>query len=118
MRALLAAEGEPAITRSEAERLMRRLIRQAQLPQPKSNVKVAGYEVDFLWPKQRVIVEVDGYRFHSHRSAFERDHRKDLALQEAGYLVIRITWRQLEDEPLAVIAHVARALDRRARGHG
>ena len=47
-----------------------------------------------------------------------RDHRKDLALQEAGYLVIRITWRQLEHEPLAVIAHIARALDRRARARG
>ena len=115
MRAYLRSEQGPAMTRSEAEREVRRLTRAARLPQPKANARVAGYEVDFLWPEQRVILEVDGYRYHGHRRAFERDRRKDMALVDAGYLVIRITWRQLTEEPFAVIAHIARALDRAAR---
>jgi very-short-patch-repair endonuclease len=40
-----------------------------------------------------------------------------MALRDAGYTVIRITGRQLKDEPLLVIAHIARALDRATRTH-
>ncbi|MBV9917552.1 MAG: hypothetical protein JO153_13690, partial [Solirubrobacterales bacterium] len=54
--------------------------------------------------------EVDGYQFQSHRRAFERDRRKDQALVAAGYLVVRVTWLQLRDEPLMVAATVAGAL--------
>jgi hypothetical protein len=93
MRAFLRSEGGPALTRSEAERRMRRLLREARLAQPKANIRAAGYSVDFLWAGQRVIVEVDGYKYHGHRRAFERDRRKDMALRDGGYEVIRITWR-------------------------
>ena len=74
--------------------------------------------MDFLWPDERVVVELDGYEFHKSRRAFERDRRKDMALHDAGYHVIRITGRQLKEEPLLVVAHIARALDRATRGHG
>lgn len=118
MRAFLGSEREPEITRSKLERACRRLLKKAGLQQPKANARAAGYEVDFLWPEERVILEVDGYRYHGHRRAFEWDRRKDMALADAGYLVIRITWRQLTEEPFAVIAHIARALDRAARTSG
>jgi very-short-patch-repair endonuclease len=71
---------------------------------------VAGFEVDFFWPQARLVVEVDGYRVHGHRAAFERDRRKGLALVAAGYRVIRITWIQLVHEPVLVAAQLARAL--------
>lgn len=118
MRALLKAEGQPGITRSEAERILRRMIRHAHLPQPRTNVKIGRYEADFVWAAERVVLEVDSWGFHGTRRAFERDRRKDLALQAAGYQVIRITATQLTDEPLAVIAQLARALDRAARARG
>lgn len=115
MRRFLAHEGGPAITRSTAERRFRTLLRQAELPQPQSNWRAAGYEVDFLWEAERVVLEVDGWRFHGHRRAFERDRKKDMVLRDAGYLVIRVTWRQFTEQPLVVIAHVARILDRSRR---
>jgi very-short-patch-repair endonuclease len=115
MRAFLRHEGGPVLTRSGGERRMRRLLRAAGLPMPLVNARVEGWEVDFLWPGQRVVVEVDGYPFHAHRRAFERDRRKDLALANAGYHVIRITVRQLLDEPLAVVASIARLLERAGR---
>lgn len=114
VRAILNRDGGPALTRSKAERIMLKLARSAQLHPPIANTTVAGVSVDFLWPEHRVIVEVDGYQFHGHRVAFERDHRKDLVLDAAGYHVIRITWRQLLYEPFVVVAQIARALDRRA----
>jgi very-short-patch-repair endonuclease len=118
LRALLRAEVDPGITRSEGERILRRYLRAARLSQPKTNRKVAGVEVDFLWPAERVVVELDSYPFHSHRKAFEWDRRKDMILRDAGYEVIRITGSQLKHEPLLVIAHIARALDRAARRQG
>jgi very-short-patch-repair endonuclease len=110
LNAELRREGGPAWTRLEGERRMKLLIRQAQLPPPVVNVKVAGYAADFLWPAERLIVEVDGYRFHGHRQVFERDRRRHAAHVLAGYRVIRITWRRLTGEPLAVAAIIAGAL--------
>ena len=101
---------EPRLTRSEAERRLVKLIRAARLPTPTTNVRVAGWEVDAFWPRHRLIVEVDGYAYHGNRAAFERDRRKDAALIAAGYRVVRITWRQISDEPHATVALLARLL--------
>jgi very-short-patch-repair endonuclease len=105
-----AIRTDAAFTRSEAERRAIELVRAARLPTPEANTRVNGYEVDFVWHEQRLIVEVDGYAFHSSRSSFERDRRRDRDLQAHSYRVIRLTWRQLIEEPEAVIAAVATAL--------
>ena len=46
-------------------------------------------EVDFLCRSPRIAVELDGYFHFQDQSAYRRDRRKDLALQQAGYLVLR-----------------------------
>ncbi len=101
---------EARLTRSEAERRLLDLIRRAQLPLPETNVRVLGHEVDALWRAQRLIVEIDGFDAHGTRAAFERDRARDARLVAAGYRVIRITWRQLHDEPARTIAQLATAL--------
>jgi very-short-patch-repair endonuclease len=110
LRWLLDLKGDPAATRSEAERRLLKLIRAADLSSPEVNARVGHYEVDFLWREQRIVVEVDGFRFHSSRAAFERDRQRDAALAAGGYTVIRVTWRQLVDAPEAVVARIAAAL--------
>ena len=110
MRAFLRRETESGYTRSGAERMMRRLLRAGRLPPALCNAPVAGYRADFLWPDQRLIVEVDSFQFHGHRRAFERDRRKDQVLLAAGYRVLRVTWLQLRDEPIAVAVAIAAAL--------
>ena len=85
-------------------------MRAARLPVPESNVVVGQYEVDFLWRTERVIVEVDGYAFHSSRGAFERDRRRIVDLEAAGFHVLPLTWRQIVEERETVIARIARAL--------
>jgi very-short-patch-repair endonuclease len=115
VRAILGQPGGPKRTRSGGERAMLRLVRAARLPVPLTDHPVVGYEADFFWPEHRLIVEVDGYDVHSHRAAFERDHRRDTVHRDAGYEVLRFTGRQLEREPLYVVAVIARALDRRTR---
>jgi very-short-patch-repair endonuclease len=114
LRALLARDGGPALTRSEAESRFLTLVRTAQLGRPEANAFVQGSEVDFLWRAERVVVEVDGRAFHSSSGAFERDRRRDALFAAAGFLVIRVTWRQLSMEPEALLVRLARALATRS----
>jgi very-short-patch-repair endonuclease len=86
----------------------------AGLPRPECDASVARFRVDFHWPAHRLVAEVDGWQFHGHRLAFERDRVRDAELQLLGYTVLRFTWRQLRDDPAAVAARVARFLSRRA----
>jgi very-short-patch-repair endonuclease len=109
LRGLIEAHAS-GYTRSKAERAMRKLARAAGLPEPRVNVQLHGYLVDFLWTSEHLVVEVDGYGFHSHRRAFEADRKRDATHVAAGYRVIRVTWLQLEHEPFAVVAHIAGAL--------
>jgi len=86
------------------------LIRKARLREPEVNVVVRGYEVDLLWRAERLVVEVDGFAFHSSRTAFEADRRRDAVLAAAGFRVVRVTWAQLAQEPEALLARIAQAL--------
>ena len=106
---------DPALTRSVAEERLQKLIRAADLPQPETNVRVAGLEVDCHWPEHGLVVEVDGFAYHGSAAAFERDRSRDRQLTASGRAVIRVTWRQLDNEPLAVIAQLALALARPPR---
>ena len=58
----------------------------------------------------RTNARVNGYRYHRTRQAFERDRRKDAALQAAGYRVVRITWSRLTNEPHSVSAQLGALL--------
>jgi very-short-patch-repair endonuclease len=107
----LADPGRPTTeTRSGGEEALLAMIRRANLPAPEVNAKVGSYTADFLWPTEKVIVELDGYDYHRGRAAFERDHQRDAEHQRMGYLVIRITGRQLAREPEAILVRIATAL--------
>jgi very-short-patch-repair endonuclease len=110
LRKLLDDDGRLALTRSEAEERFLALIRKAELDPPEVNVPLAGFEVDFAWRTERIIVEVDGYECHSSRSSFEGDRQRDAKLAAQGFLVMRVTWRQLAREPEAMLVRLAQAL--------
>jgi very-short-patch-repair endonuclease len=68
------------------------------------------YKPDALWEDEKVMVELDGRAVHGTHRNFESDRARDRALAAAGWIVIRITWRQLRDEPEAVAADLAAVL--------
>jgi very-short-patch-repair endonuclease len=107
LRELLDGARDPALTRSEAEERFLELVRRGGLLAPETNVYLHGYELDFLWREERVAVEVNGFAFHGDHSAFEADRRRDAELAVAGIQVIRVTWRQIRDEPEAILARLA-----------
>ena len=61
------------------------------------------------------MVEIDGYQWHTVLSNFNRDRRKDRALQRLGIQVSRVTWGQMEGEAMQLIAEIATTLALRMR---
>jgi Protein of unknown function (DUF559) len=100
--------------RSEFEALVLPRLLATGLPRPVCNktLEVDGERlmVDFLWQRQRVVVETDGEGTHGTPVAFQRDRRRDQILVAAGYRVTRATWDQMRDEPDAVVQRIARTL--------
>lgn len=105
----LVARG-PAFDRSRAERMLLELVRRAGLPEPVTNARVAGWEVDAFWPAAGVAAEFDGYAFHHDRLAFAKDRRKWSSLQAAGHPVVSVVWEDLAARPELVAVTLARAL--------
>jgi hypothetical protein len=106
VRAVLDGYQPAPFTRSGLERRFLDLIRDAGLPAPLVNHRVAGYEVDVYWPQWNLVVELDGRAYHSDPGAFERDPVRDARLMRAGCRVLRVTAKRLLRAPSAVIADV------------
>lgn len=66
--------------------------------------------VDFAWPEQRLVVEVDGFAFHADRETYRNDRRRGNALVLAGWRVLRFSWEDVVGSPELVVAQVRRAL--------
>jgi very-short-patch-repair endonuclease len=109
-RALADVSEEPGWTQSELERRFLRFCRAHHLPPPLTNQYVEGELVDVYWPDHALVVEVDGWRTHKTRAAFERDRARDAKLAAAGYRVMRFTSRRIRDDPDGVADELCRAL--------
>jgi very-short-patch-repair endonuclease len=110
LREMVLSDSAPQETKSPYERKLRALLRAAELPQPRANIVIGGCKVDLAYPEHGLIVEFDSARWHSGRNAFETDRLRDQKLVAAGWRVIRITARQLDRHPYAVVARIAQAL--------
>jgi very-short-patch-repair endonuclease len=60
--------------------------------------RIHGYEVDFLWPSERLIVETDGLAAHRTKEAMERERERDRRLLLAGFQTVRLTACSLGEE--------------------
>lgn len=118
LRAILApwrgtGERRPLVRSPLEAKLLPRLIEEG-LPAPRCNVKLLidgrRLEVDLLWDEQRLVIETDGEETHGTPAAFQRDRQRDQILIAAGYRTARVTWRQVTDEPTAVVNRIARML--------
>jgi very-short-patch-repair endonuclease/predicted transcriptional regulator of viral defense system len=94
LQAVLSAY-DSAPTRSEMEKRFLKLCDDHGIPRPQTNSRVEGLEVDFVWRERRLVVEVDGYRYHRSPARFEWDREKDVTLETKGWRVMRFTWRQI-----------------------
>lgn len=104
----------PTPTRSVAEDLLLDLLDEAGLPRPEVNppLQLGGAMLmpDLLWRGHKLVVEIDGARFHAGRLAREDDARKQAILEAHGYRVLRVSYAQLTQHPEQTIARIAHAL--------
>lgn len=107
-RQLLHAADDGA--RSEAERLLHRILREAGITGWKANYRVGGYRVDVGFPVQKVAIEVDGFAFHSGAQEFQIDRTRQNDIVLMRWQVLRFTWLDLTEYPDRVIAVVKNAL--------
>jgi very-short-patch-repair endonuclease len=110
-RAIADLSDDSQWTQSPLEEQFLQLIRRTDLPRPQANVLIDGHLVDFAWPEHRLIVELDGFAFHTDREAFENDRARDNELQRGGWRVLRITYRRLATDPEGVIAEIRAMLN-------
>lgn len=87
--------------RSGAEVRALEILRDAAVPLPRLNVRIAGEEADLSWPRERLIVEIDGGPFHMDVG---EDARKEAAWRGAGWKVRRIPSDDIYERPRNLLA--------------
>jgi very-short-patch-repair endonuclease len=107
---VMSDETTMAISRSKAEKALLRLVRDAGLPMPETNVKFGRFEADFVWREQKLIVELDSATYHSGPRVFQSDREKALVFRGAGFDVMRPTRAHVVHEGPRVLVLLARAL--------
>ena len=91
--------GDEPVTLSGLERSFLELLRDAGLPLPQTNRPAGGRRVDCRWPEHRVTVELDSYRYHGSRHAWERDQRRAREAYARGDEFRRYTFGDVLEQP-------------------
>jgi very-short-patch-repair endonuclease len=114
LRAVLGSKQPVAITRNDFEEAFLALVDAYGLPRPRMNANLAlrgrFFEIDALWERERVALELDSRGVHGTPKRFESDRLRDRILVAEGWRTMRVTWRQLQEEPLEVVEDLRLAL--------
>ncbi len=118
LRSLLEAPEPVGITRNDFEEAFAGLVDARGIRRPRMNADLAMrgrfLQIDALWEDERVAVELDSRSVHGTNRNFESDKQRDRILLAEGWRTMRVTWRQLQDEPDEVAADLQKALE---QGH-
>lgn len=98
--------GEARVTLSKLEARFLAHLRAAGLPLPQTNRLVDGRRVDCRWPQQRLTVELDGYRYHHSRHAWEQDRRREREARARGDGFRRYTYGDVFEDPTFMLAEL------------
>ena len=118
LRSILAErddKGRPSASAFETR--LNRLLLRSGLPAMREYTIWDGGEfvarVDFCFPDSKLIIEADGYRWHSGRRAWQRDRERRNRLTELGWTVIQATWADLMQRPGQTIERIRNLLQPR-----
>jgi very-short-patch-repair endonuclease len=104
LRAVLG--GDTPVLLSRLERRFLVLLGEAGLPRPQTNRPAGGHYVDCRWPEQRLTVELDSYRYHHSRHAWEQDRRREREARARGDEFRRYTWGDVFERPAQMLAEL------------
>ncbi len=100
-------------SRSKLERRFAELLRKAGIAGWKTNYALAGYRVDFAFPRAKVAVELDGWAFHNDQEDFQYDRVRQNAIAVLGWQVLRFTWLDVTEYPDRVVGVLRAAISAR-----
>ena len=103
-RLLRVIQGDADIILSTLERRFLKLLRAQSLPIPRTNRPAGGHYVDCRWPDHKLTVELDSYRYHNSRYAWELDRRREREAYARDDRFRRFTWEDVTGRPEAVFA--------------
>ena len=86
--------------------------RRHDIPRPIVGAQLSGYTVDFYWPEDNLVVELDGFAAHGTKSRFESDRRRDRRLALDGKKTIRVTAGALTNDEEAIAAELTELTSR------
>jgi very-short-patch-repair endonuclease len=95
--------GDVRVTLSRLEQSFLALLTQEGLPLPQTNRPAGGHRVDCRWPACRLTVELDSYRYHGSRHAWERDRHRERAAYARGDQFRRYTWANVFEDPTLML---------------
>ena len=98
--------GDVQVTLSELERQFQARLEEAGLPLPKTNKRAHGRRVDCRWPDHRLTVELDSYRYHHSRHAWEQDRRREREARARGDEFRRYTYGDVVESPRLMLAEL------------
>lgn len=94
-------DGDVPVTLSKLERAFLTQLHHAALPLPEVNRRVDARYIDCRWPGRRLTIELDGYRYHHTRHAWEQDRRREREARARGDEFRRYTYGDVcEDRAL------------------
>ena len=102
--------GDERVTLSKLEARFLDLLREDGLPLPETNRRVDGRLVDCRWRTPPLTVELDGYRYHRSRHAWEQDRRREREARARGDDFRRYTYADIVDDPRPTLAELRVAL--------
>jgi hypothetical protein len=98
--------GDLHVTLSKLERRFLELLREQDLPLPVTNRPAGARHVDCRWPAHRLTAELDSYRYHSSRYAWEQDRRREREAHARGDQHRRYTYGDVFEQPAQMLAEL------------
>jgi hypothetical protein len=98
--------GDVKVTLSKLERAFLRRLQAEGLPLPETNRVASGRRVDCRWPDHNLTVELDGFRFHNSRHAWEQDRRREREARARKDEFRRYTYADVFDDAAFMLAEL------------
>jgi hypothetical protein len=102
--------GDTRVLLSELEHGFIALLKRARLPLPRTNIPLDGHWVDCRWPEFNLTVELDSYRYHGTRYAWEQDQKRERKARARGDDYRRYVYGDVFDAPAEIVAELSPAL--------
>jgi len=116
LRAVMHGDVHVALSKLESKFLER--VREIRRPLPQTNRPAGARRVDCRWPAQRLTVELDSYRYHHSRHAWNADRRREREAYARGDQFRRYTWEDVFEDPRRMFAELCRLLPVSAPSRG